>query len=295
MKIVLITMFSFVLLITSTVFAQQYSNEISEECPDDYPYLWENGICHKKSVFEYNCPVGYEEHWKKECFDSSTPEPVTMGFYENSRYDFSFQLPMNWYYVDGVTTNSGITYEMLGYPKEFALENVGDDANMMDLQMSLSGLTFQFESPLIAVNFENIPTSKVTTLSEKNLKEYVLDKIMIEQPSARIMDSWAKSNSWGWEVHVMYNYDLDLGVGSGIPYVGEETTYFFKDRESYSVEYGAPPAYFEDYRYVYDHVLETIIIKSVKVPEFGSIAMLILAVSVISVVILSRRFNLIRF
>ena len=63
MKPVIIIAIAFVLLVPTTVFAQQYSHEISEECPDDYPYLWENGICHKKSVFEYNCGEGFEEYW----------------------------------------------------------------------------------------------------------------------------------------------------------------------------------------------------------------------------------------
>ena len=117
---------------------------------------------------------------------------------------------------------------------------------------------------------------------------------MIENPSAKIMDSWSKSNSWGWEVYATYNFDLDLGIGTGIPYVEEVSTYFFKDRESYAVSYGAPTVYFEEYSHIYDHVLETIIIKSVAVPEFGSIAMWILASSVISVVVISRKYGMLK-
>ena len=93
----------------------------------------------------------------------------------------------------------------------------------------------------------------------------------------------------------MYNHDLNIGYGSGIPYVTEEFLYVFDDRESYTVGYGAPDVYFDEYRPVFDNVLETITIKSVAVPEFGSITMSILVVSAISVVILSRRFSLIRF
>ncbi|MHA7647348.1 PEFG-CTERM sorting domain-containing protein [Nitrosopumilus sp. S4] len=311
MKPVIIILMAFVLLIPTTVFAQTYSYEPSDECPDpEFPYLWENGKCHKTSEYDYNCNVGFEEYWNDECYldngcpvdypnlwedglcyDLPEPKPAIMGFYENERYEFSFEIPTNWRYQEGITTEDGRTYELLAFPEEFSLENVDDDANMMDLQMALSGLPFQFESPLIAVNFENIPTSKVSTLSEKNLKEYVLDKIMIEQPSAKIMDSWVKSNSWGWEVYVIYNYDLDMGIDKGIPYMGEESTYFFKDRESYVVEYGAPPIHFDEYRHVYDHVLETLIIKSVAVPEFGSIAILILITSVVSIIVVSRKFT----
>ena len=266
MKFVIIIVIAFVLLIPLTVFGQE---SFDSGCDSDYPYLWEDGVCH----------------------DLPKPEPVTMGFYDNERYEFSFELPTNWRYQEGVPIEEEGSYEIIAYPEEFSLENVGDDAYMMDAQMTMAELLFQFDSPLIAVNFENIPTSKVSTLSEKNLKEYVLDKIMIEQPSAKIMDSWAKSNSWGWEVYAIYNYDLDIGIGKGIPYVGEDSTYFFKDRESYSVEYGSPPAYFEDFRYVYEHVLDTLIIKSVAVPEFGSIAILILIGSILSIVLLGRKLN----
>ena len=126
-------------------------------------------------------------------------------------------------------------------------------------------------------------------MSEESLEEYVREVKIALQPSAKI-DSWAFSHDWGWEVYTMSNYSLDLELGSGIPYVSEEFTYIFKDRESYKVGYGAPEVYFDEYKPVFDHAVDTLTIKSVAVPEFGSIAMLVLVISIVSVVIVSRKF-----
>ena len=242
---------------------------LSNGCTADYPYLWEDERCH----------TTIERVYKE----------AEMGFYENERYEFSFEIPMDWRYQEGLTDEAGITYEMITFPQEFSIENAGDDANMMDLQMGLAGYLFQFESPLIAVNFENIPTSKISKLSEESLEEYVREVIIALQPSAKI-DSWVFSHDWGWEVYTISNYSLDLGLGLDIPYVSEEFTYIFKDRESYNVSYGAPDAYFDEYRPVFEHLVETLVIKSVAIPEFGSIAMLVLVISIVSVVIVSRKF-----
>ncbi len=221
------------------------------------------------------------------------PFPVfaqEMGFYHNKQYDFSFEIPMTWYYQEGITMQE-TTFEVIQYPQEFSLENAGDDANLLDMEMALGGMGFQIESPMIHVNFENLPKSKVQTLNENFLEEYVLETIRIELPDAKIIDSWSNSYSWGWEVYVMYSFNLNFGIGSGIPYVAEEFTYVFKDRESYNVGYGSPDSYFEEYRWVFDHVLETIVIKSVAVPEFQEITLMVLASSIILVVIMAKKFG----
>ena len=214
-----------------------------------------------------------------------------MGFYHNERYDFSFEVPMDWRYQEGVSPDRVTTFEVVMYPEEFSLENVEDDANLMDMQTASMGLSFQFESPMIAVNFENLQKSEVSSLSEKNLKEYFLDTIKTIQPSAKIIDSYSKTHSWGWEVYALYTFDMNLGFGSGIPYVGEEVTFYFKDRESYNVSYGAPDAYFDTYRPIFDHALNTMIIKSVEVPEFHEIALMVLVGSISFVIVLARKFT----
>lgn len=217
-----------------------------------------------------------------------------MGFYHNERYDFSFEVPMDWRYQEGVSPDRVTTFEVVMYPEKFSLKNVGDDANLMDMQTASMGLSFQIESPLIAVNFENLLKSEVSSLSEKNLKEYFLNKIKTIQPSTKIIDSYSKTHSWGWEVYALYTFDMNLGFGSGIPYVGEEVTFYFKDRESYNVSYGAPDAYFDTYRPIFDHALNTMIIKSVEVPEFQEIALLVLGSSIVFVIAFARKFRLMK-
>jgi len=259
-------------VIEEPVQEQEY---LENGCPVDYPYLWRDGMCY----------TTIERVYKES----------KMGFYENERYDFSFEAPMNWSYQEGVSYDDGITtFEVIQFPTEFSLKNAGDDANMLDLGMAMSGITFQFESPLIYVDFENIPSSKVSKLSEESIYDYLFDKIVTTYPSAKMIDSWTISHDWGWEVYAMYNHDLNIGYGSGIPYVSEEFLYVFDDRESYTVGYGAPDVYFDEYRPVFDHVLETLIIKSVAIPEFGSIAMLILVTSIIAVIISARKFQVIK-
>jgi predicted secreted protein with PEFG-CTERM motif len=242
---------------------------LSNGCTADFPYLWEDERCH----------TTIERVYKE----------AEMEIFTHETYDFSYEIPSNWIDQSDVSFDQGTTYEVISFPSEFSIENAGDDANMMDVQMALSGMLFQVESPLIYVNFENIPKSKVSVLSEESLEEYVREVIIALQPSAKI-DSWAFSHDWGWEVYTMSNYSLNLGLGSGIPYVSEEFTYIFKDRESYNVAYGAPDAYFDEYRPVFEHLVETLVIKSVAIPEFGSIAMLVLVISIVSVVIVSRKF-----
>ena len=226
------------------------------------------------------------------------PVPILaqeMGFYSNEKFDFSFEAPTNWNYQESVTITEGRIDEVVFFPTEFHISNAGDDANMIDMQTAMMGWQWQFESPTIGMDYENIPTSKISTLNENNIKDYYLDFVRETIPSAKTTDIYSKSHSYGWEVGVTYYGEVDLGIGQPIPYVGIDKAFFFKDREKYTLYYGAPEVYFDKYKPIYDHVVDTLTIKSVAVPEFGSIVMLILAVSVISVVILSRRFNLIRF
>jgi len=234
-------------------------------------------------------PVSYQG----ECsIVEPIPEPVEMEFYQNERYDFSFEMPMDWRYQEGVTIDEVTTFEVIIFPKEFSLENTGDDANLFDLQTAFMGLSFQIESPMISVNFENLPKSKVANLSEENLNEHFLESIKTIQPSAKIIDSWSYTHPWGWEVYALYTFDLNLGFGSGVPYYAEETTFYFKDRESFNVSYESPQTYYVTYQPVYFHVMDTMVIKSVKVPEFHEIAIMVLGSGIIGIIAISKKFKI---
>ena len=169
------------------------------------------------------------------------------GFYFNEKYDFSLEVPTNWNYQESVTITEKRIDQVILFPSEFHVSNAGDDANLMDIQTAMLGWEFQFESPLIGMYFENIPTTKIKTMNENNIKDYYLDFVREEVPSAKMTDIYSKTHSYGWEVGVTYHYDLDLGIGQPIPYVGIDKAFFFKDREKYTLYYGAPEVYFDDY------------------------------------------------
>ena len=215
-----------------------------------------------------------------------------MGFYQNERYDFSFEVPMDWNYQEGVTITEERIDEVVLFPSEFHISNAGDDANMMDMQNAMMGWQWQFESPVIGMDYENIPTSKIKTLNENNIKEFYLDFVREQVPSAKMKDIYSKSHSWGWEVGVTYFFDFSLGFGQPIPYVGIDKAFFFKDREKYTLYYGGPEVYFDNYKWVYDHAVDTMIIKSVKVPEFHEIAIMVLGSGIIGIIALSKKFKI---
>ena len=214
-----------------------------------------------------------------------------MGFYHNERYDFSLEVPTNWNYQESVTITEKRIDPVILFPSEFHVSNAGDHANLMDMQTAMLGWEFQFESPLIGMYFENIPTTKIKTMNENNIKDYYLDSVREEVPSAKMTDIYSKTHSYGWEVGVTYHYDLDLGIGQPIPYVGIDKAFFFKDREKYTLYYGAPEVYFDDYKPIYDHAVDTLIIKSVKVPEFQEIALMVLVGSISFVIVFARKFT----
>jgi len=217
-----------------------------------------------------------------------------MLFYSNEKYDFSLEAPTNWNYQESVPITEERIDEVILFPSEFHVSNAGDDANLMDMQTAMLGWEFQFESPMIGMDFENIPTSKIKTMNENNIKDYYLDFVREEVPSAKMTDIYSKTHSYGWEVGVTYHFDFVLGMGQSIPYVGIDKAFFFKDREKYTLYYGAPEAYFYDYKPVYDHAVDTLVIKSVKVPEFQEIAMIVLAGSIIPVILFARKFKVMK-
>jgi len=255
---------------TETKFNYSPEVELLENgCPVGIPYIWEDGLCH----------TTIERVYKE----------AEMGFYSNEKFDFSFEAPTNWNYQESVTIIEGRIDEVVFFPSEFHISNAGDDANMMDVQTAMMGWQWQFESPVIGIDFENIPTSKIKTMNENNIKDYYLDFVRETFPSAKMTDIYSKTYSYGWEVGVTYFVDVDLGLGQSIPYVGIDKAFFFKDREKYTLYYSSPEVYFDEYKPVYDHAVDTLTIKSVAVPEFGSIAMLILVSAIIPIILVSRK------
>lgn len=216
-----------------------------------------------------------------------------MGFYENETYDFYLEAPTDWNYQESLavplTESETMVLELVLFPSEFHISNADGDGDLVDMQTALLGWEFQFDSPTIIVDFVNVPTSEVKILNESNLREYYLDLTRELLPDARISDCHSNTHSWGWEVGCTAITNLSLGFGSQpFVYKSVSTAFFFKDREMYDVGYAAPEQYFDHYEPIYDHVVDTLVIKSVKVPEFGSVVMWILAGSVLLFIVTSR-------
>lgn len=186
-----------------------------------------------------------------------------MGLYTNQKYDFSFEAPSDWRLQEIVVLDAENTEEVILFPQEFSLENLDEgEVTILDKMISVMGLEFQFESPLIGVDYRNIPTSEIPTLNEQNIKEYYLDETMELDPGTRIAASYSKTHSYGWEVGIISISNLDVGFDAPITYKQEEKLFVFKDRAVYSVAYGSPVVYFDTYKPVYDHVINTMTIKS---------------------------------
>jgi predicted secreted protein with PEFG-CTERM motif len=223
------------------------------------------------------------------------PIPVfaqEMGFYSNERYDFSFEAPIDWLYNEELRIGEEV-FQVVMYPPEFSIKSL-KDSEQLSMAEIVTGLPFGITSPLISVQFENISESKISTLNEKEVMNYALEQVRLSAPNARILNSNVESNSWGWTTTVESVFNLDIGVDQGLPYHAIDTTYFFKDRESYYFGYGTVEENFEAYYPTYENALDTLIIKSVAVPEFGSIAMLILVVSIVAVIVSVRKFQVIK-
>jgi len=208
--------------VTVEVFYQQATAEtkfnytpeveiLENGCPAGFPYLWEDGLCY----------ITIERVYKE----------AEMGFYSNEKFEFSLEIPVNWNFQESVTIVEGRIDEVVFFPSEFHVSNAGDDANMMDVSTAMMGWQWQFESPVIGMDYENISTSKIKTMNENNIKEYYLDFVRDVFPSAKMKDIYSKTHSWGWEVGVTYFVDVELGLGQTVPYVGIDKAFFFKDRE----------------------------------------------------------------
>ena len=214
-----------------------------------------------------------------------------MRFYENSRYDFLFEVPTDWQYQEEVSLGNS-SYLVVLYPIEFDMDTLDPDSmGLLDRGMPIPGLEFQIESPLISVYVESVSKSKVPDLNEIELNEYVLEKIRVQNPNVKIIDTDVQIKSWGWKVNVIYNSEFNQGFDKVMPYLAHETVFFWEDRESYTVTYRSHENYYDQYSPVFDHVNNTMVIKGVAVPEFQELALTVLVSSIIIIIVITRKFN----
>jgi len=191
-----------------------------------------------------------------------------MVVYENELYEFYFEIPMNWKYLEDVQTPKGDILHVILYPEEF-------------------NILVNNDTPLIGVFLENIPESKVPSLNAQSLEEWVLDEVRTEIPDISIVNSSSVSTSWGWIVTLDYRL-----IQKNLELYGQDHVFVFKDRESYDVGYVAiEEDYFDSYKPVYDHVLDTMVIKGVVVPEFQEIALMVLGSSIVLIIVFARKFS----
>jgi len=249
-----------------------------------YLFLWDNKSVNVASTPTLNdLRISSVYTWKNPNvkLDCNAPiiqepiieEPVGMGFYENELYDFSFSVPMDWLYQENYLMPDGSTFQVMTYPERF------------------SPVGSIFDAPIVFVKYESIPEATIPNLNEKSIEKYELEKLRIALPSAKILNYDIKSTPWGWES------TLDVVVSLNIPFVvqGEfhekDTVFYFKDRESYTLGYVSPTAYYDSYLHVYDDVISSTVINGVVVPEFQEIVLMVLGGSIVLVIVIARKFS----
>jgi len=195
-----------------------------------------------------------------------------MGFYENELYDFSFEAPTDWKFIENMVTANGEPIQVAIFPSEF-------------------NPLLNTESPQILVIFENLGQSKVSSMTEKAVANYYLEKFRNEIPGGKLLSSDVESSSWGWTFTQKFSFPVSYGFASNPQLITEQTSFVFKDRESYIVAYFATQENYQRYYPVYENVLDTMVIKGVAVPEFQEIAMMVLASSIVLVILFARKFG----
>jgi len=214
-------------------------------------------------------------------------EPVTMGFYSNESYEFSFEISKDWVYWENLLLPDGITTSQVVFvPSVVTYESMKESGVQVGLSALYSGLPFPIESPIISVTFENILESKIPRMNIQEIEKYEREFVITNIPSAKIIDLDVKSTSWGW----VASGKITFSVGQS-QLISETNTYYFKDRESYAVSYSAYEDIYDQFKPDFDHVIDTLVIKSISVPEFQEIALMVLGGSIALVVIFARKFT----
>ena len=248
-------------------------------CPVGYPYIWSDGLC-------YSIP----EIQEQEPPLHGDPEPVGIGFYSNELYEFSFEISREWLYWENFLWPDGITTSQVVFaPREVTYETLQESGILIGLSALFSGLPFPIEAPIISVTFENIAESKIPRMNIQEIEKYEREFVITNLPNAKIIDLDVKSTSWGW----VASGKIVFSIGQS-QLISETNTYYFKDRESYSVSYSAHEDIYDQFKPVFDHVIDTLIIKSIAVPEFQEIAMVVLASSIVLVVVFARKFKVMK-
>jgi len=207
--------------------------------------------------------------------------------YYNELYEFSFNVLEDWSIVQEFWIGDEV-YQIIVYPVEFSAESLKDSEEYAS--EIFPELPFVISAPHITVQFDIISEEKIPILDENTVKDYALEQVQLSVPLAAIVNSDVESHSWGWIVRIESVFILDTGIDQ-LPYHSINTTYFFNDRESYDVGFASLEENFEVYSPMYENILDTLIIKGVIVPEFGGIVLLILTSSIVSVIIVGRKFS----
>jgi hypothetical protein len=173
-----------------------------------------------------------------------------MGFYSNKLYDFSVNVPTDWKYIENMVTANGEPIQVGFFPSGFnPLLNVN--------------------SPQILIIFENLGESKVSSMNDKEVANYYLEKLRNNIPGGKLISSDVKSTSWGWIYTQKFSFPMNYGLGLNPQFITEQKSFVFKDREAYIVAYFATEEYYQRYYTVYLDVLKTLKIKDTDVNAQG--------------------------
>jgi hypothetical protein len=191
-----------------------------------------------------------------------------MSFYEDSFYEYSFNYPSDWQYQESVQFSEESVTQVVFFPKEFSILSLNEsERSLLDLSLLDMGFEFQMDSPLIILEFGNLPPTLIPSLNDKNLKEYEIENIIAIAPNAKIINSDEEIKSWGRIITTEFVHDVDLGNGQKIRSHSEEKTHYFKNGEVYTISYLNVGKNYDVYYHGFETVIETLEIKGLKISD----------------------------
>ena len=184
-------------------------------------------------------------------------------FYENETYEFSFDIPCNWAYWENVILGDGITtYQVVLTHEKGTFEALKEEGYTPGLLDVFSGLPFPIQAPHLGMIFLNVPESEISPLNAGEIKRYEREFVMTNLPSAKIINLDVETKSWGWIATAKVSASI---VQTEI--ISEGKTYYFKDRESYSIALTSASELFDAQYYVFENALENLKIRGINVNE----------------------------